>query len=139
MQSTTKNSGAGLAARRFLSMAIGGLMMVLPAASHAAGVVSTPTLAAFNSALAGGGAVTFACDGTITVTSPEYITANTSIDATGHNITISGGTNSQIFMVSSGVNLTAGANVIALKYGSAGCKIDQIIVTNDSVVPYGMY
>ncbi|HEX3627107.1 MAG TPA: choice-of-anchor Q domain-containing protein [Verrucomicrobiae bacterium] len=81
------------------------LGLFVPFASYGGGVVSTPTLAAFNSALAGGGAVTFACDGTITVTSPESITANTTIDATGHNIIISGGTNSQIFTVSSGVNL----------------------------------
>ena len=97
-------------------MAILALITALPFSGHSAGVVSTPTLAAFNSALSGGGAVTFSCGGTITVTNPESITANTTIDATGQNIVISGGTSSQIFTVSSGVNLTLNTLIISGGY-----------------------
>src|ERR1035438_1622347 len=106
MQTTKENSRLKFFTKNCLfSATIFALVVALPFSGHSAGVVSTPTLAAFNSALSGGGAVTFACDGTITVTSPETISANTTIDASGHNVIISGGTSNQIFRVNSGVNL----------------------------------
>lgn len=118
--------------KQLLTVTILGL--VLPFVSYGAGVVSTPTLAAFNSALSGGGAVTFACDGTITVTSPETISANTTIDATGHSIVISGGTNSQIFSVSSGVSLTLNTLIISAGYtrtnGGAIYNLGNVAATN---------
>ena len=82
------------------------LSVMLPFSGHSAGTVSTPTEAALNSALSGGGTVTFACDGTITVTNVENITTNTLVDANGYSVTISGGNTSQVFNVSSAVNLT---------------------------------
>ncbi|MFZ0546743.1 MAG: choice-of-anchor Q domain-containing protein [Candidatus Promineifilaceae bacterium] len=42
-------------------------------------------------ALSGGGEVTFSCSGTITVSSTISINQDTTIDATGQNVTISGG------------------------------------------------
>lgn len=43
-------------------------------------------------------------------------------------------------MTASPVTLTAGTNTLGLKYASANCKIDQVIVTSDpSYVPYGVY
>src|SRR5258708_29642996 len=44
-------------------------------------------------ALAGGGTVTFAADGVITLTNTIVITNNTFFDASGHNVTLTGDTN----------------------------------------------
>ncbi len=42
--------------------------------------------------------------------------------------------------LTSSASLSAGANVVALKYAAANCKIDQVIVSPDTAyVPYGMY
>ena len=138
MQTTKNISWAGFVALKQVSIAIFALVVALPFASHGSGVVSTPTLAAFNSALSGGGAVTFSCDGTIIVTSPENITANTTIDATGHNIVISGGTNSQIFTVSSGVNFALTGLIVSGGYtrtnGGAIYNQGNLAATNCSFV-----
>ncbi|MBV9766825.1 MAG: hypothetical protein JOZ48_18415 [Acidobacteriaceae bacterium] len=73
---------------------------------QAAGVVNTCNEAALLSALGGGGAVTFDCDGTIVLTSAIPILTSTSIDGSGHRIVISGGGGVQIFTVPVGVSLT---------------------------------
>jgi YD repeat-containing protein len=88
-------------------------ILFCPIKGHCGGVISTPTEAAFTNALAGGGVVTFACDGTITLASSTAISTNTTIDATGHFITISGGTQVQIFFVQSGASLTLSNLTIA--------------------------
>jgi len=115
-------------------LAIVSLILAIPFSGQGAGVVSTPTLAAFNSALSGGGAVTFACDGTINITSTETISANTTIDATGHNIVISGGTSNQIFQVNSGVNLALTTLIISGGYtrtnGGAIYNLGNVAATN---------
>ena len=80
-------------------------LAILPTAGWCAGVVTNATEAALNAALVGGGTVTFACDGTITLTSTKIIGTNTVLDATGHRITISGGSSVQLFSVTNG-NLT---------------------------------
>ena len=81
-------------------------LTVLPYSSLGAGTVSAATEAELDAALSGGGTVTFAVDGTITVTSEKIISADTVLDATGHDVTISGGNNVRIFTVTNGVNLT---------------------------------
>jgi len=135
MQSPTLNSWGSLFVHKHLwTFAICGLAIMLPFVSRGGGVVSTPTLAAFNSALSGGGTVTFDCDGTITLTSPETISANTIIDATGHSIVISGNTNSQIFRVNSGVSLTLNTLIISDGYtrtnGGAIYNLGNVAATN---------
>lgn len=77
-----------------------------PALSRGGGVVSSPTEAALNSALAGGGTVTFACNGVISLTGPKTISTNTILDATGYSVTLSGQGSVQLLVVNSGVNLT---------------------------------
>ncbi|MCB9162412.1 MAG: hypothetical protein H6644_21625 [Caldilineaceae bacterium] len=63
-----------------------------PPTAQAAGTVTNCTWAGaggLQAALAGGGAVTFACDGTIVV--PEIVIAqDTVLDGTTHNVTLSG-------------------------------------------------
>lgn len=85
--------------------------------SFGAGVVSTCNEASLNTALTGGGAVTFTCSGTITVTSTKTISINTTIDGTGQNVIISGGNSVQIFVVNSGITL--GITQMTISNGSA--------------------
>jgi hypothetical protein len=86
------------------------LEIVLVASSSitalAGGVVSTCDEASLRAALAGGGTVTFACDGTITLANTLAITNGTVIDASGHGITISGGNAVRLLTVDPGVNLS---------------------------------
>lgn len=74
--------------------------------ARAAGVVSPCTDASLNAALVGGGAVTFACSGTITLTGTKIISLNTTIDATGQSVTISGNNTVQMFFVNAGISAT---------------------------------
>jgi hypothetical protein len=57
-------------------------------AARAGGTVTNATEAALRSAMAGGGLVTFACDGTITLTNTLTNVFDTVVDATGHNISL---------------------------------------------------
>ena len=54
----------------------------------------------------GGGLVTMACDGTITLTNTLTITSATTIDGTGHAVTISGDNTTRVFTVTSPINFT---------------------------------
>jgi parallel beta-helix repeat protein len=70
-------------------------------------------------ALAGGGAVTFACDGTIIV--PEIVIAvDTSLDATGHDVTLSGNNLNRVVYVNSGVSLSITGLTVADGYVTPG-------------------
>ncbi len=66
-------------------------------------VVTECTEAALRAAMSGGGTVTFACDGTITLASTIMTTTNTVLDAAHHQIAISGGNAVRLFYVSPGV------------------------------------
>jgi len=63
------------------------------------GVVANPNEAELRAALAGGGTVTFACDGTITLATTITNEVNTTVDASGHQITISGSNTVRVFYV----------------------------------------
>jgi hypothetical protein len=63
------------------------------------GVVTTFTPAALQTALAGGGTVTFAGSGTITLSSSLSITQDTTIEVGGHQVTLSGGGAVRLFQV----------------------------------------
>jgi hypothetical protein len=72
--------------------------------------------------VAAGGLITFGCDGVITLTGSLTINSNTTLDGTGHTVTLSGGNAVRLFSVSSGasasfINLTL-ANGYAV--GAAG-------------------
>jgi hypothetical protein len=101
------------AALRFLFLALLFSMLGFPLVSrtYAAGVVGTGTPSsctetALDTALTGGGTVTFNCGGaaTITVTSPKTISSDTTIDG-GGLITISGGNSVRVFTVNHGIAL----------------------------------
>ena len=86
--------------------ALAAAILLLPSAAWAGGVVTTCTEAALRAAMAGGGTVTFACDGTITLSSTIGIATNTVLDGTGHRVTISGGNTVQVLFVNPNVTLS---------------------------------
>ncbi len=90
-----------------------GLVFLQPAASWGGGVVTTNTEAALRAAMAGGGTVTFACDGTFTLSSTITNSLDTALDATGHQITLSGGDAVRVFYVSTNVTLSLNSLTIA--------------------------
>ncbi len=79
---------------------------VLIPAAWAGGTVTNATEAALRAAMAGGGLVTFACDGTITLTNTVTNVLNTILDGTGHRIAISGGNAVRVFDVPTNSTLT---------------------------------
>jgi hypothetical protein len=114
-------------------------------------VVTNADLATLQRALAGGGTVDFACDGTIILTNTIVISNHTVLDATGHQITLSGGSNVQIFVVNSNAtlelnNLTL-ADGLATQMDSAGGAISNggvlrimgCTFSNNSAVGYSVY
>ena len=82
------------------------LTLLASGLARAAGMVTNCTDANLRAAMAGGGAVTFACDGTITLASTISNSVNTVFDATGHQITISGGNAVGVFYVGTNAGLT---------------------------------
>ena len=74
-------------------------------AAQAGGTVTACTEAALRAAaLAGGGTVTFACDGTITLAATITNTADAVLDGSGHQVTISGGDAVRVFCVTTNVS-----------------------------------
>ena len=71
---------------------------------YGGGTVSNCTETALNSALSGGGTVTFACNGTISLSGTIEISDDTVVDGTGHNVTISGANNVRLFIVPLSLN-----------------------------------
>ncbi len=81
-------------------------LLLLPLAAWSGGVVTNCTETNLRAALAGGGTVTFACDGTITLSSTITNAVSTTLDASGHQITISGGNVVRVFYVATNTTLT---------------------------------
>lgn len=73
---------------------------------RAGGVVSACDQAGLESALSGGGSVTFACDGTITLSNTITISEDSLLDGSGHAVTLSGNNVMRILYVNPGVRLT---------------------------------
>lgn len=71
-----------------------------------AGVVTNCTEADLRAALTGGGLVTFACDGTIPLSSTITNSWDVALDGSGHQITISGNAAVRVFLVHTNVTVT---------------------------------
>ena len=91
--------------------------------AQAGGVVTDCTESNLRAALAGGGTVTFACDGTITLASTITNTLDTILDGTGCQVTISGGNACRVFLVNSNINFTLINLTIANGKSSDGAGI----------------
>lgn len=106
------------------------------------GVVGTGTPgsctdSALNTALIGGGTVTFDCGGPATITATlKTISANTTIDG-GNNITLTS-TSGQLFNISSGVGLTLTnltiANVSASQISQAIVNRGPLVMSNTNLI-----
>ena len=92
------------------SLSLRGFLVTLFAfclqSAFAGGTVTNCTEPDLLFAMAGGGTVLFACDGTITLSSTITISQNTVLDATGRNVTISGGQSVRLFSVNNGVSFS---------------------------------
>ena len=73
--------------------------------TQAGGIVNSCTQADLQAALAGGGLVTFACDGTISLTNTLNIVADTAVDGSGRQVAISGNNAVRVFRVNPGIRL----------------------------------
>ena len=91
--------------RSVAAVAIAGLLL-LPLAAWSGGVVTTCTESNLRTAMAGGGTVTFACAGTIKLTSTITNAVNTTLDASGRQITISGGNAVRVFYIATNTTFT---------------------------------
>lgn len=99
------------------------LLLLLPVATRGDGVVTTCTEANLRAAMSGGGLVTFACDGTITLAGTITITNDTTIDAVGHQISISGNNAVRIFSVETNVYFTVNNLTLANGRSESGAAI----------------
>jgi hypothetical protein len=80
------------------------LLTVLPL--KADGTVTPCTESALDAALVGGGRITFTCEGTIPLRSTKVIAVDTTLDAAGRSVTLSGGQSNRLFIINPGVTLT---------------------------------
>jgi len=105
------------------------LALAVPAApAHAGGVVTVCDEAHLLAALAGGGTVTFSCSGTITLTAEIVIAADTTIDGSGQDVTISGNNAVRVFTVNSGVTF----NLDTLTVSNGNANIGGGIFVDDN-------
>ena len=83
------------------------LLLLLPVAAWADGVVTNCTEAALRAAMAGGEVVTFACDGTIFLANTiTNVASGTQLDGSGRQVTITGGNGVRVFYINTNVNFT---------------------------------
>lgn len=104
-------------------------------------VVSNPSPvvcdeADLQAAVAAGGTITFGCDGVITLTNTLVVTRRTTIDGTGHAVTLSGGNAVRLFYVAPGVtfsvtNLALANGSCLVTNGAAGTPADAGAIYND--------
>jgi hypothetical protein len=87
------------------------------------GIVTNCSEADLRAAMAGGGTVKFACDGTITLSNTITCSFDTSLDGTGHQVTISGNNKLQVFYVNSNVTLSVLNLTIANGQASSGAGL----------------
>ena len=92
--------------RPLLHVVILGLALMADGRIHASGTVTDCNETSLDAALSGGGTVTFACDGTITITTTKSISVDTILDATGHTVSISGNNIVRLFTVNAAVNFS---------------------------------
>ena len=90
---------------------------------YAGGTVSTCDEASLNTALTGGGTVSFACSGTITITSTKEITVDTKILGFNLGVTISGNNNHRIFSVTNAAKLEIEQLALANGSSNSGAAI----------------
>src|SRR5687767_4218226 len=89
----------------FLALTVLSLGSFLPD-TQGSGVVTNCTEASLRAALAGGGSVTFDCDGVIYLTNSLVIAQTTMIDAGEHQITLHGNSAVRVLKVEPGITVS---------------------------------
>lgn len=92
---------------------LGLLLLCSRPVAQGAGTLTSCTEAQLRAAMAGGGLVTFACEGTIALAGTITNAVNTTLDASGHQITISGSDVLRVFYVDTNTTLTIANLTIA--------------------------
>ena len=87
-------------------LAVSGVLLLLAPPARAGGVVNNCTEADLRAALAGGGTVTFACDGTIVLTNELVIAQDTVMDGSGREMILDGARTNRVLHVMAGVQFT---------------------------------
>jgi hypothetical protein len=105
-----------------LTFFTGGVLLIEPV-TWAGGTVASATEASLRAAMSGGGTVTFACDGTITLGNTITNALDTVLDGSGHQIIISGSGWRRVFFVSSNANFTVSNLTIATGASDNGAGI----------------
>jgi predicted outer membrane repeat protein len=117
---------------------------LLPSPAHAGGVVTVCDESHLLAALDGGGAVTFACSGTITLSDTITIDDDTTIDGSGQDITISGNSAVRVFTVVVGATLNLHRLTVANGHAENGggvfiprcfadCGDTEVVVINSTL------
>jgi len=97
---------SGFAVRGRAAGMLLGLLLARPMSGLCGGTVDACNESVLRAALAGGGLVTFACDGTIPLSAPLLITNATALDATGHTVVLSGNKTVRVFEVLPGASVS---------------------------------
>jgi hypothetical protein len=123
------------AARKGLIVLMWGLAFASVSATGQT-VLSNADLTAFATALAAGGTVTLDFDGTITLSSCLSITNSVTVDGSGHAVTISGGSNSEIFAVATNAALVLRTLTVANGLSTNGAIANDgfLLVSNSSFI-----
>ena len=133
----THNNRSMIKCNQWLLSGALALLLLLPISALAGGVVTTCTEAALRAAMAGGGTVTFACDGTITLASTITNTLDTTLDGSGHQVVISGAGAVRVFCVQTNVSFQVVNLTIANGLGRIGGGILNLggnVVLNGSQI-----
>jgi hypothetical protein len=113
-----------------IALVVLGLALSCAPSARAGGAVSVCDEATFRAALAGGGLVTFDCSGTITLAATITISANTTIDGSEENVTISGGNAVKIFDVPIGVKV----HLLKLTIANGFSLVDDGGISNEGTL-----
>ncbi len=82
------------------------LLLLLPVVAWSGGVVTNCTETDLRAAMAGGGVVTFACDGTIFLANTITNASDTTLNGSGRQVTISGNNSVRVFYINTNLNFT---------------------------------
>ena len=108
---------------RQIAVGVVAAILLLSASVHGAGVVTNCTEANLRAAMAGGGLVTFACDGTIALSSTITNNLDVTFDGAGHNVILSGSNTVRVFFVASNTTVAFKNLKIANGFSTKGAGI----------------
>lgn len=106
-----------------LPIILAGVLVAMPEPVWSGGIVTSCTEINLRAAMAGGGTVTFACDGTITLANTISNGLDIVLDGSGHQITLSGGDAVRLFVVNMNTHFALTNLSLANGYSPYGSAI----------------